>query len=240
MGWECRDVDIVNASSDPSGPGQHDLTSEALWRSLIAGVEEGTFQFVFMGTPCETFSVARNGPPGPRALRSAEHRYGLPKGQLTPAEADQVSLGTYFALQSARIADTASACGVPWALENPEPRHNPVSLFLLPEFVALAKAPGVQQTDFDQCTFGAASTKPTRILGKGVSFGRIQGRCQHPKTWQSWTGRTGSREEGRVAHPPLVGKDSSGRYKTHAAAAYPAALNQVLAEAISATSQGVQ
>eukprot|EP00969_Alexandrium_andersonii_P227990 10068197-Alexandrium_andersonii.AAC.1 len=60
-----------------------------------------------MGTPCETFSRARVGPPGPRALRSPEHIYRLPKSELPPQEQEQVRLGTYFALQSARAACVA-------------------------------------------------------------------------------------------------------------------------------------
>eukprot|EP00969_Alexandrium_andersonii_P213612 9433003-Alexandrium_andersonii.AAC.1 len=60
-----------------------------------------------MGTPCETYSRARVGPPGPRPLRSARHIYGLPKSEITPAEQEQVRLGTYFALQSAKAATVA-------------------------------------------------------------------------------------------------------------------------------------
>eukprot|EP00969_Alexandrium_andersonii_P366541 15468750-Alexandrium_andersonii.AAC.1 len=64
-----------------------------------------------MGTPCETFSRARTGPPGPRPLRSTEHLYGLPKDQLSPEEFEQVRLGTYFALQSIRLADACVRIG---------------------------------------------------------------------------------------------------------------------------------
>eukprot|EP00969_Alexandrium_andersonii_P053985 2375494-Alexandrium_andersonii.AAC.1 len=65
-----------------------------------------------MGTPCETFSRARVGPPGPRPLRSPEHIYGFPKSELYPREQEQVRLGTYFALQSARAANVARKSGV--------------------------------------------------------------------------------------------------------------------------------
>eukprot|EP00969_Alexandrium_andersonii_P144444 6387642-Alexandrium_andersonii.AAC.1 len=57
-----------------------------------------------MGAPCETFSRARTGPPGPRALRDPDHLYGLPKDCLTPGEYEQVRLGAYFALQSIQLA----------------------------------------------------------------------------------------------------------------------------------------
>eukprot|EP00969_Alexandrium_andersonii_P230786 10192963-Alexandrium_andersonii.AAC.1 len=64
-----------------------------------------------MGTPCETFSRARTGPPGPRPLRSSEFPYGLPKDALTPGEHEQVRLGTYFALQSIRLAEQCVGLG---------------------------------------------------------------------------------------------------------------------------------
>eukprot|EP00969_Alexandrium_andersonii_P143322 6335883-Alexandrium_andersonii.AAC.1 len=57
-----------------------------------------------MGTPRETFCRARTGPPGPRLLRDADHLYGLPKEQLSPAEYGQVRLGAYFALESLQLA----------------------------------------------------------------------------------------------------------------------------------------
>eukprot|EP00974_Lingulodinium_polyedra_P073164 7082190-Lingulodinium_polyedra.AAC.1 len=60
-----------------------------------------------MGTPCTTFSAARTGPPGPRALRSLEHPYGLPKAQLTEQEAEEVRLGSFFALKSLDLASAA-------------------------------------------------------------------------------------------------------------------------------------
>eukprot|EP00969_Alexandrium_andersonii_P216233 9550894-Alexandrium_andersonii.AAC.1 len=65
-----------------------------------------------MGTPCETFSRARVGPPGPRPLRSPEHIYGLPKSELHPHEQEQVWLGAYFAMQPARAANVARESGV--------------------------------------------------------------------------------------------------------------------------------
>ena len=104
---------MVNAAGDPQGPGAHDLSSDALWVELLEDVRKGVYQCVFMGTPCETFSRARRGPPGPRPLRSADLIYGLPKSALTEREFVQVRLGTYFALQSHRMALAASEAGIP-------------------------------------------------------------------------------------------------------------------------------
>eukprot|EP00969_Alexandrium_andersonii_P325213 14369922-Alexandrium_andersonii.AAC.1 len=62
-----------------------------------------------MGTPCETFSRARTGPPWPRPLRDSENLYGLPKDRLTPEEYEQVRLGAYFALRSIQLATTCAS-----------------------------------------------------------------------------------------------------------------------------------
>eukprot|EP00974_Lingulodinium_polyedra_P062463 6030573-Lingulodinium_polyedra.AAC.1 len=60
-----------------------------------------------MGTPCATFSAARAGPPGPRPLRSPEHPYGLPEGELTLKESVEVRFGSYCALKSLDLASAA-------------------------------------------------------------------------------------------------------------------------------------
>eukprot|EP00969_Alexandrium_andersonii_P062050 2734637-Alexandrium_andersonii.AAC.1 len=74
-----------------------------------------------MGTPCETFSRARAGPPGPRPLRDSGNLYGLPKDRLSPEEREQVRLGTYFALQSTQPAASCVSLAVGFAIENPKP-----------------------------------------------------------------------------------------------------------------------
>eukprot|EP00969_Alexandrium_andersonii_P034105 1491568-Alexandrium_andersonii.AAC.1 len=39
---------------------------DSVWSELSQRGASGVYDFVFMGTPCETFSRARAGPPGPR------------------------------------------------------------------------------------------------------------------------------------------------------------------------------
>ena len=58
-------------------------------------------------------------------------------------------------------------------------------------------------------------------------------RCNHPRVWTEWAGRSGEPCSGWHAHPPLadnVGLDWQCR--TKAAAAYPALLCRALAWAI--------
>ena len=77
---------------------------------------------------------------GPKPLRSVDYTYGLPKGILTPRQVEQVRLGTYCAFQSANFLREAHGRGVGFAIETPEPRQGVVSVFTLPELVALSNS----------------------------------------------------------------------------------------------------
>eukprot|EP00974_Lingulodinium_polyedra_P071764 6942841-Lingulodinium_polyedra.AAC.1 len=67
----------------------------------------------------------------------------------------------------------------------------------------LAALPGVEHVDFDQCRFGAPSTKPTRLLGWGVGLSRFKARCNHPVVWRQWTNGHGRPASGWRARQPL-------------------------------------
>ncbi len=245
MGWTGRDVDIVNVDVGGAGPGPHDLTNDLLWEELFAAVRAGEYDALFLGTECTTFSRARERPPGPPPLRNLEHPYGFPKSwvhpdgtRITPAQLEQTRVGTYFALQSAKLATIAHAAKVPWALENPEPWPGHISMFWLPEFTALAELPGVQHVDFDQCCHGAETSKPTRILFWGMVLAKLEGRCQHPRQWWQFRDFRRRTKWCFTAHPPLAGRvRESGEPATKLAGAYPGGLNAVLAEAFAATRQ---
>ena len=195
-------------------------------------MEEGKVWGAFHGTPCTTFSAARNGPPGPRPLRDLKHPYGLPKTSLTIQEQQEVRLGSYFALKSAAFCKLMYEHNLPFGLENPRPRKGIVSMFDLSEFVSLAALRGVSTVDFDQCPYGAETAKPTRVIFSEVDLTVLFAQCNHePRewTWKDWHGRTVT---ARRPHPPLAGRlRDSGEPATKAAAAYPSDLNLRLAEA---------
>ena len=234
LGWDCSDVDKVNENMAGELAGSHDLSQAHLWDQIHADMRKGEYQAVIMGTPCETASKARTGPPGPRPLRSASHIYGLPKKELTPAEHEQVRMGTYLALKSAETATLAMQLGIPWMIENPDPSGNPVSLFHLPEWKSLASMPGVQHLDFHQCPLGAETSKPTRILFWNVDLSTLSGWCSHtPKHWE-YTDHWGRRKTTFAAHPPLAGRRrEDGTMATKAAAAYPTKMNHIIATCFS-------
>ena len=229
MQVQCVDVDVVNCRPGASRA-PHDLSTDAPWEKLRALMEQGQILGVWLGTPCSTFSRARGHGPGPRPLRSLDHMYGLPRAELTPAEAEQVREGTYFALKSAELATSAVAQGIPFALENPEPWDNSVSLFRIPEIEALASLPGVVHTNFDQCRLGGETAKPTRLLFFKLDLSGWEWRCNHPpRSWRyrDWKGRE-RRHWG--PHPPLVGRRrEDGKPATSAASAYPSEMNRLIA-----------
>ena len=232
LSWDCSDYDIVNGSVEGEKEEDHDLSRGSLWDGIHNDMRKGEFKAIMFGTPCETASKARTGPPGPRPLRSAQHIYGLPRDQLTPEEFDQVKLGTYFALKTAETATLATELRIPWALENPDPKDNPVSLYNLPEWQALARTPGVKTWDFHQCHMGSETSKPTRIISWGMDLSSLLGRCEHPRKWWTYRDHKNNKRTMFAAHPPLIGRRrEDGAMATKAAAAYPAEMNRRLAEA---------
>jgi hypothetical protein len=221
IGCSGVDVDITNAESGSPWE-QCDLASDQLWLDLVTRVSNKEFTFVWMGTPCTTFSVARS-----PALRSVEHLYGKPKSMLSPSDQAAVQQGNYFAFKSANMAWTCLEHGIGFAIENPEPWPGHPSLFLLPELVELQKDARVTSSNFDQCTLGAETTKPTRIVSSGLAVSKFSTRCTHPYKQWKFMGWDWQPTASFGAHPPLFGRRrESGEPATKASAAYPYAMNK--------------
>eukprot|EP00971_Amphidinium_carterae_P348660 6490615-Amphidinium_carterae.2 len=61
-------------------------------------------------------------------------------------------------------------------------------------------------------------------------------KCNHPKTWQSYTDLAGKTQKVFARHPPLTGrKTANGKWATAASAVYPASLNLSLAKAMASS-----
>ena len=89
-----------------------------------------------------------------------------------------------------------------FAIETPEPRQGVVSVFTLPELVALSNSELVHTTCFDQCRYGAPSAKPTAVM-----YFRGRNSSSDAATHQSSSiGRTGAvapfRPSGRICPWP--------------------------------------
>ena len=161
-GVHCVDRDIANVGTQGELREHSGLSSDHLWEIILNGIRTGQVKALWFGTPCTTFSRAREVRPGPPPLRDLDHPYG--QFSLTLQQHEQVRLGTFYALKTAEAATEAHSRGIPFAIENPGPWEGHISMFVLPEFVALASFPGVQAVNLDQCMVGAETTKPTRVL----------------------------------------------------------------------------
>ena len=237
---KCMDTEI---SAD------HNLLDQSVWDNLLKVLDE--YEARLLSPPCGTFSAARRSTDGgPTPLRSSEGpgRYGLPN--LRPEEKEKVRVGNVLAIRSSRVCRNSHQSKKPWILEQPHHRKeaNKTSMFNLDEFQELMRLDGVIKYTFDQCMFGAQWEKTTDLLSNIPGLKQFEVRCNHEK--RSWT-IPWSGEVIWAAHPPLKGRqlaipseewgphllmkyEPRGEFLTRKAAAYPSALNQALAEVLSA------
>ena len=219
--WSCCNVDVVR-KEDPDG----NLLDDAVWERLKARIEGKEFGFVLAGTPCSTFSRAREHPPGPRVVRSVDHPTGLPG--LSGEEKEEVRKANVLVDRTAEACRLVAEQGGGFAIETPEPWPDKPSLLLMPVILELEKRFSARRTFFDQCMLGAPSTKPTAILFHRGGFVTLRQRCDHERKWHV-------DPKGRQAfssHPTIWGSRTAGVWKTNAAAQYPPALCRELARCI--------
>ena len=134
-----------------------DVVDARVWQQIMRVLALGIVFYLHCGTPCNTFTSARKLDGGPPPLRSLEHPMGLPS--LSSDNEFLVLLGNTF------LGHTCEAClvvfthGGDFSIENPL-----LSLmwetFLMRQLVDHTRALAI---DLDQCAFGAASLKPTRL-----------------------------------------------------------------------------
>jgi len=220
------DVDIVNEHLE-----DQDLIDDAVWTRIRHRLANGEFSFVFAGPPCRTFSDARLQRPGPPVLRDHEFLYGFPKAQakqrgLHPEHFEQIRMDNLLAERTAEACNLMHHCGYGYAVEQPRGSKDlSISMFDLQCFIEL-KNLGAKHVDFDQCMFGAQSTKPTRFLYWNGRFDTMACKCDHPRTLEIAPGKW-------TSHPAVVGiKDHEGKFRTHSLAAYPDKLNKWVAAII--------
>ena len=186
-------------------------------RCLIAGwIRSGTVRAGHLGTPCNTFSRARDRPPGPMPLRSDACVLGLPN--LSPKDQQAVSEGNLYMRFSVFILQLALLMCIPFTLENPARSR----IWLCPPVLRLLRRRKVQQVFFEMCMFGTPWKKPTSLVGVHIQLETIgQHRCIGTK--RGCCKRTGDR------HVVLCGSDAKGNWKTKRAQTYPHAFCRSLA-----------
>ena len=202
-----------------------DLTSRSAIQFWKGKISDGWICGVGGGPPCETFTAARLEANGPPPLRSGSHPWGLPN--LTPRQWKQTSLGTSLVLVALELMIFAAQYSLCGFLEHPayptwQLRKDPPSIWAWTMIRYLVRLQCFSLVTLDQCIYATPGRKPTSILLLRLPdfVARVQcrghaGRCPHH------------------GHPPLIGLDAEGNFRTAQAKVYPAGLNSDLAFAIS-------
>ena len=146
------------------------------------------FGALWAGVPCGSFSPVSNHQPGPMVLRSKLYVLGLPG--LPKQMADKVREANVLVHRGLELAFLFYQRSAPFGLENPAPRMyngartDDPSFFELPKAEELARLPGVEHVDFEQCMLGSSRAKPTRCLVYGLALRHLHQKwCEHPKAW---------------------------------------------------------
>ena len=222
----------VVCSVDKEQPTPTNLLDQGVRKLIIEDIDDGFFDHVHLGTPCETYSALRENPPGPRPLRSATEVEGIKEG-LSAQEKKQLREGNEHTNFSGDTMVTCFDSGTSFTLENPEPL-NEVSMFNMPKMKEIARRHEVKNVDLDQCVFGAETRKPTRLMYYRVDHESFAGkRCNHPV--KEWVDKNG--KPYKASHERLVGrkrKTSEGKeeFASKALGHYPWKFCKALADNI--------
>ena len=148
-------IDITLCEEVPSA---FDVLDCDNWSFIMKLISCGAVLFIHFGTPCNSFSAARKDDGGPPPLRSEQYPEGLP--DLQGHNLAIAQLGNWFTDRTVEAAVAVVRAGGDFSIENPL-----WSLLWQTQLIKkLVQEARTFAVDFDQCAFGAASQKPTRIL----------------------------------------------------------------------------
>ena len=212
---------------------EHDLSSVELWNSLFTKIQSGAFDVIILSPPCSTFSRARHrfsGAFGPPPLRSHAHLLGFP--WLRDDDSRRVRQANFFVQQCFRAMQLQQQQGLYFLLEHPEDLgrvasgERPASIWSFQETLDICAKGDVACWGLHQCFFGAATSKPTRLLSNlpaalqfGVSLPAFDSGGQY----------TGPLQQCPHAHDRRACGYANGAWNSAATAAYPSDFSEFLA-----------
>jgi hypothetical protein len=196
-----------------------DLTRPDIRRRIYHRLRSGRVVFVWLGTPCTSFSAARKHDGlGPAPLRDDDHPAGLPN--LSRSDQEKVNLGNRLLDVSINIMQTCVDLKIPCILENPASSR----LWLMPKLRAFISRNGAGVDEVHYCQYGTEWKKPTKLLSWGLhSLKSILKLC---------SGRNGQCSQTGLPHRQLTGRDATGTFWTLRAQPYPMTFCQDLAQHI--------
>ena len=189
-----------------------DLTLRRVQKTVRRWVTRGLVAALWLGTPCTSFSRARERGPG-GAIRSQLFPCGLP--EVSQKDKEKIRVGNILVRFSTSIFEEARRRGIPVALENPWTSR----LWMMPGIQRLLKLKDVRWRKLDFCAYRMPWQKRTGLMYANVDLSPACVCC---------TGRGVCSFTNRP-HVILKGCDEQGRVRTLVAEPYPRPLCNVLA-----------
>jgi len=219
------EMDVANARR------RHNFLQPAVRRKILKLIEDGGADAIVASPPCATFSRARwANRRGPKPLRSSKFLRGfLRMREGDRKKTEEANLLVDFTLTALRAMLQKGGFIL---LEHPEDLGRspeggvPGSIWRWDQTASLANQAGVIWGAFFQNSFGAPYLKPTRLLGNFPGLGDLL--FDGPPSFDERDWYLGPLPPKREATTSLIGKEGE-KFKTEAAAAWPALLCSKLA-----------
>jgi hypothetical protein len=190
----------------------HDVHRKFFWQIISGWIKNGSVSFVWMGTPCASWSRARHDLDG-GGPRSA--RFILGKPGLSDADNYRVKIGNKTMNFSCRVIELCQTLEVPCALENPFTSF----IWHAPRLVRAAQN-NCTDVILDFCQFSQPWRKRTRVKVWNLSCVEAASRLCH--------GRHGICSASKKPHIVLKGRSKQGISWTKIAEPYPPQLTKLL------------
>ena len=238
-------VDVTALDNDGANGGDpnHNILDDKVYESILRRVQRGEFLAAFAAPPCSTFSVSRfmhslhSSDGGPPVIRRRSDGQVTGIKDCPAAHRRELKRSNDVVARTCAILGAALDVGTEFAMENPadsgdpnfpqrliDPEHAPI--WLMPEVVALAKRAHCRFSTFAMCAFGVDYEKPTTIMYTPRLASGLQDldllQCTH-----------GGKHKGSAG-----GIKDQGVWNSASAAAYPAELNLLIAQAFAQLVEG--
>jgi len=144
---------------------ENDLLSIRVQQKVQGWIRAGMIAAVWIGTPCNSFSRARDRPGGPPPLRSNECPKGL--AELSEKDSRKVLEGNELARFSIAVFHECRSWKIAAVIENPHSSR----LWCMPAFKHARSIRHVEFNWTDFCQDGTPWRKRTAFLSTGLVFG---------------------------------------------------------------------
>ena len=233
----------IDNDAESAGGWDEDLLNDACFNALLSDIQAEKYTAVHAAIPCSTCTVARffdaagtrgaddKRDGGPPPVRTREHPDGLPDDLLPASHRRELSRANELIRRTCMLLRAAHEVGTHFTIENPADRSSADSLLFVhsnhgslwrTSWVSkLLEYASARTVTFAMCSLGSPYQKYTTI-----AYTPALHRALGPLATQS------------CSHPPGThelragGREADGSWASRGAAAYPPALNIILADAL--------